>query len=58
MDERAGRKPGRKDHGRITVRPRFDLDAELLRILDDRRFGELSALCRAARMHDRRPGAA
>lgn len=42
--------------GPVAIRPTVDPDEELLRILDDARFGDLSAW--RARLHNRRPGAA
>ena len=49
--------PGRGQPKPIPVRSTGGPDAELFRILDDARFGDLR-LSRPAHLHDHRPGAA
>ncbi|HEV8627774.1 MAG TPA: hypothetical protein VG034_25325 [Acidimicrobiia bacterium] len=48
--------PGRGQPKPIAIRSIGGPDAELFRILDDARFGDLR-LSRPAHLHDRRPGA-
>lgn len=58
---RAGRDdgggPGRGQPKLVPIRSTGGPDAELFRILDDPRFGDLR-LSRRAHLHERRPGAA